>query len=131
MNKKQMLKKSIEKAFKGGWDKEQDWFPDRQFTILKITDENEIVTIQTKSGVGLFALNNLIFGHGFCKGFFGKHKVCSECGSIPERTWDEKAYFCYECRQEVDRVPAWIYRGIKMFISTNRLKYLSKFLEKK
>lgn len=111
MKNEEILKQSIKKAIKGGWDKKIGRF------WLK----------QVKYGDSHGKL--FIFNHDFAKAFFGTEliPVCQNCRKIRKDRFDSSC--CNGMIVAYEMLRLWQHHGQKLFLAKNRLKYLQQFLE--
>lgn len=128
MTNAQILKKSIEKAFKNGLK-----LINEQITRID-TDDIDKTYIHFYDEVGhqsdMFTFNTwkLIFSHGFAKAFFGEfpnHRVIiwNEEGKIDNNVWSMIKPYIKE-----SKLSNWQYYLQEMIISENPIKYLEQFL---
>jgi hypothetical protein len=110
MTNKEILKKSIEKAYKNGWDKEPKQY--KNLTLIRCAYyrirwfDTQLILAE-------------IFSHDFAKAFFGEK---------------QEEYF-YEFQDKVGYIldnygyiSSWQYHLMNMVLEKEPLKYLEKFL---
>lgn len=111
LSNEQILKKAIEKAVKGGWNKGDIW--NNEFMLSGLANNP----------------NQVIFSHDFAKAFWGDKEVCGYDGSKiigkgKRRCCDFNNHYSWQ----QDFIANWEYELQQMVLEKEPLLYLERFL---
>ena len=121
MTREQILKKCIEKAVKGGWEKDLIW---DEIKIKKVTTGGFFEFAVWDSPIHKAHINEILFDHSFLIALFGKELVCRNCGISLK-----KSAVLSNCKCAYGEIEKWKYCGCKIFLAKDRLKYMEQFIE--
>lgn len=120
MSNEEKLKKIIEKAKDGGYDKifvdTESWVIEKDFVVSSDLVFRHYVNRDEKINY-----EAIIFSKPFLKAFFGEERVCELCGKKTKNN-------CYCNGSPAAVIKEWQYQAQKLVLEDNKIDYLYKFI---
>ena len=129
MKREEILRKSIEKAEKNGYQVAAYWqkFEEAQPGVFGSKRSRDFFMNKTWN-----RYYGVIFSHSFAKAFWGSIPVCRDCkGSIDKDNKPQNGKYCSQGWHEAYLLLPWQYHLQQMVLEENPLEYLAKFLKGK